>query len=74
MGTCWKKVLRMRMWSRALRRALLYCASAPAPVTTQGASLCGLLRPLGPFRAAAPLSCTRHQSQQGCCGTRKLQA
>ena len=55
-ATCWKKVLRMRMWSRASRRALLYCASAPAPVITQGASLCGLLRPLGPFLAAAPFS------------------
>ena len=52
----------MRMWSRASRRALLYCASAPAPVTTQGASLCGLLRPLGPFLAAAPFSCTQKTS------------
>lgn len=57
-GTCWKKALRMRMWSRASRRAPLYCASAPAPVITQGASLCGLLRPLGAFLAAAALSCT----------------
>ena len=59
----------MRMWSRASRRALLYCASVPAPVITQGASLCALLRPLGAFLAAAPLSCRDRIHELECCST-----
>ena len=58
----------MRMWSRASRRALMYCASVPAPVMTQGASVCGLLRPLGVFLVAVPFSCTVQAFQWGCCG------
>ena len=46
----------MRMWSRASRRALLYWASAAAPVATQGASLCGPLLPAAAFLPAPTLT------------------
>ena len=61
-ATCWKKVFRMRMWSHASRRALLYCASVPAPVITQGASLCASFRPPAPFLAALPFSWTQNRT------------